>query len=207
MSAQLSAEGILSLRPSLVLAIDGAGPAGRAEAGGAKPACAVERIAEDPPNRASSTRIARHRPPRRRGGRAEALAERGRARDFAALKIEREANRRAKRVLFVLSLQNGRAIVGGRHASADAIIAPRRRRQRGRGHRGLQADHRRGDHRGRADVVLMMTHGGDHRPPAAPLRHARLLARRPPRRTRRSSPWTRSTCSASARARPRRRAT
>lgn len=116
----LSAEGVLSLAPDLVIAVDGAGPPDAlrlvAQAG-----VRVERIAEDTTIAGVSARI---RAIGRLVGRfeaAEALAT-GVERDFAALARERQAIAAAKRVLFVLSLQNGRALVGGRGSSADAII-------------------------------------------------------------------------------------
>ncbi|WP_439575096.1 heme/hemin ABC transporter substrate-binding protein [Phreatobacter sp.] len=116
----LSPEGVLSLAPDLVIAIDGAGPPDAlrlvAEAG-----VRVARISEDTSPNGVTTRI-------RTIGRlvskveaAEALAGRV-EQDFAVLERERPAVEGRKRVLFVLSLQNGRAMVGGRGSSADAII-------------------------------------------------------------------------------------
>jgi iron complex transport system substrate-binding protein len=116
----LSAEGVLSLRPTTLLAIEGAGPPDTvkliAEAG-----VKVERISEDLSEKGVIDRI---RVIGRLAG-AEARAEELAAaveRDFAALRRERDALTGRKRVLFVLSLQNGRAIVGGKGSSADAII-------------------------------------------------------------------------------------
>jgi iron complex transport system substrate-binding protein len=116
----LSAEGVLSLRPTTLLAIEGAGPPDTvkliAEAG-----VKVERISEDLSEKGVVERI-------RAIGRvvgAEAKAEELAAsveHDFATLGRQREAIGARKRVLFVLSLQNGRAIVGGKGSSADAII-------------------------------------------------------------------------------------
>lgn len=117
----LSAEGVLSLRPTAVIAVEGAGPPDTlkliAEAG-----VRVERLSEDTSETGVVGRI-------RTIGRlvdAEASAEElaaGVESRFAVLKREREALPARKRVLFVLSLQNGRATVGGRGSSADAIIA------------------------------------------------------------------------------------
>ncbi len=116
----LSAEGVLSLRPTAVLAIEGAGPPDTvkliAEAG-----VKVERISEDLSETGVVERI---RVIGRFVGaeaRAEALAA-AVEREFATLRRQREALAARKRVLFVLSLQNGRAIVGGKGSSADAII-------------------------------------------------------------------------------------
>lgn len=116
----LSAEGILSLAPDLVIAIEGAGPPDAlrlvAEAG-----VRVERISEDTSVAGVTDRI---RVVGRLAGRpeaAETLARQVEA-DFAALQRDRDAIAARRRVLFVLSLQNGRAMVGGRGSSADAII-------------------------------------------------------------------------------------
>lgn len=116
----LSAEGVLSLRPTDLLAVEGAGPPDTmkliAEAG-----VRVERISEDTSEAGVAARI-------RAIGRfagaadtAEALAGKVEA-GFAALKQQRDALAARKRVLFVLSLQNGRVMVGGARSSADAII-------------------------------------------------------------------------------------
>lgn len=117
----LSAEGVLSLRPTVLVAIEGAGPPDTvkliAEAG-----VKVERVGEDTSEKGIVERI---RAIGRLAG-VEAKAEELAAaveRDFALLKRQRDAVTAKKRVLFVLSLQNGRAIVGGRGSSADAIIA------------------------------------------------------------------------------------
>jgi iron complex transport system substrate-binding protein len=117
----LSAEGVLSLRPTTLVAVEGAGPPDTikliAEAG-----VKIERLSEDTSEKGVVERI---RIIGRLAG-AEAKAEELAAtveQNFAALKRERDALTTKKRVLFVLSLQNGRAIVGGKGSSADAIIA------------------------------------------------------------------------------------
>lgn len=117
----LSAEGVLSLRPTVLVAIEGAGPPDTvkliAEAG-----VKVERVGEDTSEKGVVERI---RVIGRLAG-VEAKAEELAAaveRDFALLRQQRDAVTAKKRVLFVLSLQNGRAIVGGKGSSADAIIA------------------------------------------------------------------------------------
>ncbi|MGU9982271.1 hemin ABC transporter substrate-binding protein [Phreatobacter sp. HK31-P] len=116
----LSAEGVLSLKPTDLLAVEGAGPPDTikliAEAG-----VRVQRVSEDTSETGVVTRI------RAIGGfagataRAESLAARLEA-DFATLGRQRETIARRKRVLFVLSLQNGRVMVGGAKSSADSII-------------------------------------------------------------------------------------
>ena len=117
----LSAEGVLSLKPSLVIAIEGAGPPDTMklieEAG-----IRVERLPDDLTAPGIVTRI---RTVGRLAGateKADALAREVEAK-FQTLAAERDKHAARKRVLFILSLQNGRVVVGGRHSSADAIIA------------------------------------------------------------------------------------
>lgn len=116
----LSVEGVLSLRPTHVLATEGAGPPDAlkliAEAG-----VRVERLPEDLTPKGVTDRIRRIGAFAGAQDRAEALAAEVEGR-FAALARQPAAAPR-KRVLFVLSLQNGRALVGGRKTAADAMIA------------------------------------------------------------------------------------
>jgi ABC-type hemin transport system ATPase subunit/ABC-type Fe3+-siderophore transport system permease subunit len=116
----LSVEGVLSLRPTHVLATEGAGPPDAlkliAEAG-----VRVERLSEDLTPKGVTDRIRRIGQFAGAPDRAEALAAEVEGR-FAALARQPAAAPR-KRVLFVLSLQNGRALVGGRKTAADAMIA------------------------------------------------------------------------------------
>ncbi|GJD49176.1 Hemin-binding periplasmic protein HmuT [Methylobacterium crusticola] len=117
----LSAEGIVSTRPDLVIAAEGAGPpdvlALVREAG--VPVAPVR----DPPTRegvldkiAAVGRLA--------GLDAEArtLAASVEA-GFTALAAERSRIARPIGVLVVLSLQNGRVMVGGRNSTADGMLA------------------------------------------------------------------------------------
>lgn len=116
----LSPEGVLSLRPTDLIAVEGAGPPDAlkliAEAG-----VRVERVSEDTSEAGVASRI--RAIGRFVGAEAEAsvLAAQVEGR-FAALKARRDALATRKRVLFVLSLQNGRVMVGGAKSSADAII-------------------------------------------------------------------------------------
>lgn len=117
---QLSAEGILSVRPDLVLAIEGAGPPDALRLVG-ESGVRIMTVPDLPTEAGVTGRIAAV---------AEALgqAERGRAlaeavgRRFADLAGLRARIGRPARGLFILSLQNGRALVGGRSTSADGIL-------------------------------------------------------------------------------------
>ncbi|AMJ63800.1 hemin ABC transporter substrate-binding protein [Bosea sp. PAMC 26642] len=116
----LSAEGVISLKPSLVIAIQSAGPPDAisllSEAG-----VKLARIPEDltPEGIASKIEaigtLAGAAEPARRL--AAQTTER-----FDELARLRDGLRTRRRVLFVLSLQNGRVMVGGRNSTADAII-------------------------------------------------------------------------------------
>lgn len=116
----LSAEGVLSLKPSQVIAVEGAGPpdalALLKESG-----TSITMIPEALSPAAVVGKIAAI-------GKAAGVAEpaqqlatvvKGR---FDELDKLRAGLPKRKRVLFVLSLQNGRIMVGGRTTTADAII-------------------------------------------------------------------------------------
>lgn len=118
---QLSAEGILSVRPTLVLAAEGAGPPDILKLVG-EAGVPVVPIPEDPTDAGVAARI---------GAVAHAIGadDAGRrladdtARRFAALAAARSRIERPVRTLFILSLQNGRAMVGGRNTTAAGILA------------------------------------------------------------------------------------
>jgi iron complex transport system substrate-binding protein len=116
----LSAEGVLSLRPSRVIAIDSAGPPD------------VMRLLRDagvpidtiPEDHSEAGVVARIRAVGAAAGAPEpaerlsaATGER-----FAQLAQLRAGIERPRRVLFVLALREGRPMVGGRNSAADAII-------------------------------------------------------------------------------------
>lgn len=177
----LSAEGVLSLAPDLVIAIDGAGPPDAlrlvAEAG-----VRVERIAEDTSIPGVSARI---RTIGRLVGQSEAAAALAAAveRDFDALARDRAALPVSRRVLFVLSLQNGRALVGGRGSSADAIIGYAgavNAAARVEGYKPLTDE---GIIEAAPDVVLMMARG-NHAVPADEIFGQAAFAATPAARTR-----------------------
>ena len=116
----LSAEGILSLRPSAVIAVDGSGPPAAlklvSDAG-----VPIAMIHDEPSADGIVAKIEAI------GGQLGAsvgalkLADETRAR-FDLVQAMRGEVAKPKRVLFVLSLQNGRPMVGGHGTSADAAI-------------------------------------------------------------------------------------
>jgi iron complex transport system substrate-binding protein len=117
---QLSAEGVLGLRPTVILAIDGAGP---------KETISVLQAAKVPlvivPDRFSGQGIVDkiHVIAKVTGSdsRAHCMIEQVQA-DLEALAKLRSKIRTQKRVLFVLSLVNGRALVSGKNTAADGVI-------------------------------------------------------------------------------------
>jgi iron complex transport system substrate-binding protein len=116
----LSAEGVLSLRPTLVVTIPNAGPPDTlkliSEAG--------VRIVQTPDDHSIEGVIAKVREVGRLMGAApdaDKLAAVIQTR-FDMLAKARTALDKPKRVLFVLALQNGRPMVGGQNSAADAII-------------------------------------------------------------------------------------
>lgn len=117
----LSAEGVLSLKPTLIMLIDGAGPPDAvsllAESG-----VKIARITDGLTAEGVASKIAAIGAAIGAATPAERLAAQTRAR-FEELATLRAGIARKRRVLFVLSLQNGRALVGGRNSSADGIIA------------------------------------------------------------------------------------
>ncbi|WP_075217109.1 heme/hemin ABC transporter substrate-binding protein [Mongoliimonas terrestris] len=116
----LSAEGLLSVNPDLLLLQDGAGPP---DALAVLKASGIA-IADVPDEVSPEGLQAKIRAVGRALGvedKAEALADQVAA-DFEALAADVARVEVPKRVLFVLSLANGRATVGGAGTSADAMI-------------------------------------------------------------------------------------
>jgi iron complex transport system substrate-binding protein len=116
----LSTEGVLSVNPSAIIASDGAGPPDVVKA--LKGSSIPYLVVEDDAGPESVVAKVRHIGAAiNAGDRAEKLAKSIEA-EFAALAKEREQLKKAKRALIVLTVQNGRAIVGGAGSSADAIL-------------------------------------------------------------------------------------
>jgi len=116
----LSAEGVLSLAPDRVIAVEAAGPPD-ALALVAQAGVRVETVSEELSLQGIVARILDIGEMVERPSEARALAD-DVSRAFAELDAHRAVIDKPLRVLFVLSLQNGRAMVGGRDTSADAVI-------------------------------------------------------------------------------------
>jgi iron complex transport system substrate-binding protein len=116
----LSAEGILSLKPTWVMAIDGSGPPAAlklvSDAG-----VPLTMIHDDPTADGVAAKIETIGKLLGAKEKAVALANETRAR-FALVEHMRPQTPKPPRVLFILSLQNGRPMVGGRGTAADSII-------------------------------------------------------------------------------------
>lgn len=116
----LSAEGVLGLNPSLVLAIDGAGPQ---ETVSVLEAAAVPfvRVLDHYSADGILQKIRLIAKATGQHGRGECLATQVTA-DVAALAAQRQRIRQPARVMFVISFLNGRPMVAGRNTAADGII-------------------------------------------------------------------------------------
>jgi iron complex transport system substrate-binding protein len=116
----LSAEGVLSLKPSRIIAINSAGPPDVVrllnEAG-----VPMSMIPEDYSENGVTARIKAVGAAASLSEKADTLA-RETAVQFARLAQLRQRVERPKRVLFVLALREGRPMAGGRNSGADAII-------------------------------------------------------------------------------------
>ena len=116
----LSAEGVLSMSPSLLLVSEGAGPPDAIDVLKRSSVPFVS-VPDDTTAAAVSARVRLRGRVVCREAQAEQLAASVEA-DFAALERLTAAIDAPKRVLFVMSLQSGRPLVGGADTAADAII-------------------------------------------------------------------------------------
>jgi iron complex transport system substrate-binding protein len=117
----VSAEGILSARPTRVLTVEGAGPPAALDAV-AQAGIPVSRVPDTPTVEGVVTKIMAVGEAVGVSERANQLANQVKAR-FGELAQLREKIAVRKRVLFVMALQNGRPLVGGKGTAADAVIA------------------------------------------------------------------------------------
>lgn len=160
---QLSAEGILSARPTIVIAAEGAGPPDVLklvrEAG-----APVVTVPEDSTEDGVAKRIAAVAAAIGREAEGLKLAE-DTARRFAALAARRGRVTRPVGVLFILSLQNGRVMVGGRNTTADGMLTLAGARNVARTIEGYKPITEEAIIAAMPEVVVMMDNPGRH-PPA-----------------------------------------
>lgn len=157
----LSAEGVLSTNPSLILASEMAGPPEVADllAGSSVPVAFVD----DTPSHAAVTErirfVAAAMDVPEKGEALAKTVEDG----FAALDAARAQVKTPARVLFVLSVRDGHPLVAGRGTAADAIIGLAGGTNIAAGFEGYKAMGDEAIIEAQPDVVIVMANG-DHKP-------------------------------------------
>jgi iron complex transport system substrate-binding protein len=165
----LSAEGVLSLKPNRVIAVEGAGPPDVLRLiGEAKVPVTI--IPEDPTEEGVLRRIRLVGEALEAPDAASQLVEVVRA-AFTSLARDRATRLHKPRVLFVLSLQNGRAMVAGRNSSADAMIRLAGGKNAGIAVEGFKPLSDEGILAAAPDIILMMKRGDHAVPPAELFAH------------------------------------
>jgi iron complex transport system substrate-binding protein len=153
----LSGEGILSLRPSSVIAVDGSGPP-QALKQVTDAGVPLAMVSDEPSPDGVVKKIETIGALLREGEKAAALASETRAR-FELVEKMRPQGPKPPRVLFVLSLQNGRPMVGGRGTAADAVIKLAGGLNAADGIDGFKPMTDEGIIAAAPDVILKMTNG------------------------------------------------
>jgi iron complex transport system substrate-binding protein len=179
---QLSAEGMLSVGPTLVIAAEGAGPPDVLklvrEAG-----VTLVTVPEDPTEAGVLARITDVAAAVGREREGEALASETR-RHFAELAALRGRVVRPTRALFILSLQNGRTMVGGRNTTAAGMLALAGAENVADGIEGYKPMTDEAVVGAQPEAIVMMNHGPGGGPPAD-LFEGTALSRTPAARTKR----------------------
>lgn len=116
----LSAEGTLSVNPTLIIASDGAGPPEVVNALKSSGVRYVD-IADKPSAEGVPAKIRHIGSVVGADDAAKALASKVES-EFAALENDRKQIKTRKKALFILAIQNGRATVAGSGTSADSIL-------------------------------------------------------------------------------------
>lgn len=158
----LSPEGVLSVAPSLILAIEGAGPPDAievlAQSGVTFVSIPEAQSADGILAKITAVGAALGVPDR-----AEALATETRAAlDTAAARTSEVPEAARKRVLFILSLQGGRILASGRDTQAAAIIEMAGGINAVTGFDGYKQMTDEAVAEAAPDVILMMDRTGDH---------------------------------------------
>jgi iron complex transport system substrate-binding protein len=155
---QLSAEGVLGLKPSVILAIDGAGPKdtlGVLQSAGV-PLVVVPDVFTGNGIVEKIRTIALATGAKERG---ECVVERVRA-DLATLDRLEAGIKKPKRVLFVLSFVNGKAMVSGSNTAADGMIRMAGAENAITAYEGYKQISDEAVIAARPDVVMTMERGG-----------------------------------------------
>ncbi len=117
---QLSPEGVISVGPTVILAIEGAGPPSALDVL-KQGRINVVTIKNDTTARGAISKVQQIAALVGKDNQGRALADRM-AQSLEALEAQLAEIKTQKSVLFLLSTQSGRLVVGGRKTSADAII-------------------------------------------------------------------------------------
>jgi iron complex transport system substrate-binding protein len=157
----LSAEGSLSVNPTLIIASDGAGPAEVVNALKSSGVRYVE-IADKPSAKGVRDKIRHIGSIVGAEDAAKTLAAKVEA-EFAALEKDRTKIPAGKKVLFVLAIQNGRATVAGEGTSADSILQLAGAKNAAKGVHGYKpvSDEQLAEFAPEA-IVMMRREGSDH---------------------------------------------
>ncbi|MBT8155625.1 ABC transporter substrate-binding protein [Epibacterium ulvae] len=157
----LSAEGVLSIGPKLIVAAEGAGPAEAVDLLKAASVAYVE-IPEDYTVDGVGAKILAVGAALGVEDKAEALAADVLAQlNTVAAEVAAQTTD-PKRVMFVLSTQGGRIMAGGQGTSADAIIAMAGGKNVMQSFKGYKAVTNEAVAAAAPDVIVMMDRGGDH---------------------------------------------
>jgi len=163
----LSAEGVLSVGPNLILATEGAGPPEVVDALKSTGLAFVEVPAGYTPEAISDKILVVGRALGVEDA-AETLAA-GISADVAEAALKSAKITAKKRVMFVMSAQGGKLIAAGRDTSADAIIALAGGINAVDGYEGYKTIEDEAATAAAPDVVLMMDRAGNHSSDAATL--------------------------------------
>lgn len=155
----LSPEGVLSVKPDLILAEEGAGPPETMQVLQAAGVVVDMMPGEPSPEGvvAKITAVAQSLDLPQEGAKLSVEVSAG----FEALRVQRAKVQSPKRVLFVLSLQGGRVMAGGADSSAEGIIALAGGVNAARGFSGYKSMTDEAVLTAAPDVILMMDREGD----------------------------------------------
>jgi iron complex transport system substrate-binding protein len=156
---QLSAEGVLGLNPELIIATDGAGPKETlAVLGEAKvPLVTIPESFSEEGILERIRIVARELGAEQRG----ACLSEAAAKDLATMRKLREKIAEKRRIMFVMSFVNGRAMVAGRKTAAHEIIALAGASNAVDGYEGYKPLSDEAIVAAKPDVVLVMQRGRD----------------------------------------------
>ncbi|MCB1445102.1 MAG: ABC transporter substrate-binding protein [Rhizobiaceae bacterium] len=156
----LSPEGVLSVNPSAILMIEGSGPRETLDVLG-KASVPLVTVPEGYDRDAIVKKILTVGKALDAEAKARALADEVAADiDAAVADASKVPEDKRKRVLFVLTVQNGKIMAAGSHTAADGILRLAGAVNATGGFHGYKPINDEAVIEARPDVILMMTHGG-----------------------------------------------